>query len=197
MESTLSFERSAQAVAAAPSVRVPIADDKAMLRAAAELTRDLIAPRPGLYWGDMVGSALVGYAALAVAVMASSTGVVVVASVVAVLALYRALLFIHEVSHMKHSALPRFREGWNALVGVPLLTPAFMYEGVHNLHHAKTRYGTADDPEYLPLALMKPWTLPVFILVSALAPLGLLIRFAILSPLSWVIPGLRKIVVER
>ncbi len=54
MESTLSFERSAQAVAAAPSVRVPIADDKAMLRAAAELTRDLIAPRPGLYWGDMV-----------------------------------------------------------------------------------------------------------------------------------------------
>ncbi|GAA3263085.1 hypothetical protein GCM10020258_28060 [Sphingomonas yabuuchiae] len=68
---------------------------------------------------------------------------------------------------------------------------------MHNLHHAKTRYGTADDPEYLPLALMKPWTLPVFILVSALAPLGLLIRFAILSPLSWVIPGLRKIVVER
>lgn len=44
---------------------------------------------------------------------------------------------------------------------------------------------------------MKPWTLPVFILVSALAPLGLLIRFAILSPLSWVIPGLRRIVVER
>ena len=122
---------------------------------------------------------------------------IVAASVVSVLALYRALLFIHEVSHMKHSALPGFRTGWNALVGVPLLTPAFMYEGVHNLHHAKTRYGTVDDPEYLPLALMRPWTLPVFILVSALAPLGLLIRFAILSPLSWIVPGLRKIVVER
>ena len=64
---------------------------------------------------------------------------------------------------MKHSALPRFRGGWNALVGVPMLTPSFMYEGVHNLHHAKTRYGTSEDPEYLPLALMKPWTLPAFV----------------------------------
>ncbi|MEG3090493.1 fatty acid desaturase family protein [Sphingomonas sp. PB1R3] len=197
MDSTLSFDRASAPNAAVATPRVPIMDDKAMLRAAAELTRDLIAPRPRLYWADMAGSALLGYVALGVAVTASSTGVIVVASVVAVLALYRALLFIHEVSHMKHSALPRFREGWNALVGVPLLTPAFMYEGVHNLHHAKTRYGTAEDPEYLPLALMKPWTLPVFILVSTLAPLGLLIRFAILSPLSWVIPGLRKIVVER
>ena len=47
---------------------------------------------------------------------------------------------------------------WSAF---PLLIPSFMYEGVHNQHHAKTYYGTIDDPEYLPLALMKPWTLPV------------------------------------
>lgn len=201
METTLSFDRSHAAGPAAPAgaspARVPIMDDKAMLRAAAELTRDLIAPRPGLYWTDMVLSAVVGYGALIVATTAASTGLAVAAAVVSVLALYRALLFIHEVSHMKHSALPGFRTGWNALVGIPMLTPAFMYEGVHNLHHAKTRYGTAEDPEYLPLALMKPWTLPVFILVSALAPIGLLIRFAILSPLSWVIPGLRKTVVAR
>src|SRR3546814_10023392 len=87
---------------------------------------------------------------------------------------------------IKHAAIPGFRLGWNALVGVPMLTPSFMYEGVHNLHHAKTRYGTADDPEYLPLALMKPWTLPAFIVIAALAPVGLLIRYAILTPLSLV-----------
>src|SRR3546814_20184594 len=78
-----------------------------------------------------------------------------------------------------------------------MLTPSFMYEGVHNLHHAKTRYGTADDPEYLPLALMKPWTLPAFIVIAALAPVGLLIRYALLTPLSLVVPGLRKPVVGR
>ena len=72
-----------------------------------------------------------------------------------------------------------------------------MYEGVHNLHHARTRYGTAEDPEYLPLALMKPWTLPAFLLVSALAPIALLVRYAILTPLSLVVPALRRVIVAR
>ena len=171
-------------------------DDRAMLRAAAELTRDLVQPRPGVYWADMVGSALTGYAAL-VAAVSLRGGWVAAAGVVAVLALYRAMSFIHEVSHMKHAAMRGFRDGWNALVGVPMLIPSFMYEGVHNLHHAKTRYGTVEDPEYLPLALMKPWTLPAFILVSALAPVGLLIRYGVLAPLSLLAPGLRRVVTER
>ena len=179
------------------TARPAIADDKAMLRTAADLTRDLIPPRPSVYWADLIASAVIGYAALGVAVSVGSTGSAVLAGVVAVFALYRALSFIHEVSHMKHAAMPGFRTGWNALVGVPMLTPSFMYEGVHNLHHAKTRYGTAEDPEYLPLALMKPWTLPAFILVSALAPVALLVRFAVLSPLSLLSPALRTVVVER
>ncbi len=185
----------ASAPARAPTHR--IADDKAMLRVAAELTRDLHAPRAAVYWGDLIATVTVGYGALAGAMLADSWGWTLALGVVAVLALYRAISFIHEVSHIKHAALPHFRTGWNALVGVPLLTPSFMYEGVHNLHHAKTRYGTAEDPEYLPLALMKPWTLPVFILVSALAPIGLLLRYAVLSPLSVVVPSLRRAVVER
>jgi fatty acid desaturase len=72
-----------------------------------------------------------------------------------------------------------------------------MYEGVHNQHHAKLYYGTADDPEYLPLALMHPWTLPVFLIAAALAPVGMLIRFGILSPLSLLSPKLRAVVVGR
>lgn len=194
---TMTLDRTSAEAPARRSAKHLIADDKAMLKAAAELTRDLVAPKPWLYWTDMVGSALLGYAALAVAMVASSTAMMIAAGVVATLALYRALLFIHEVSHMKHAALPGFRTGFNALVGVPLLTPSFMYEGVHNLHHARTRYGTVDDPEYLPLALMKPWTLPVFIIVSALAPIALLVRYAVLTPLSLLVPKLRTLVVER
>ena len=77
------------------------------------------------------------------------------------------------------------------------VVPSFMYEGVHNQHHAKTYYGTVNDPEYLPLALMKPWTIPVFLIVSALAPIGLLIRFGILAPLSLMSPNLRETVVAK
>ena len=195
---TMTFESTSDSAATTTiATRAAIADDKAMLRAAAELTRDLVQPRPALYWADLIGSAVVGYAALAVSITVASTGWGVLAGVVAVLALYRGMSMIHEISHIKHAAVPGFRTGWNALIGVPMMIPSFMYEGVHNLHHAKTRYGTSEDPEYLPLALMRPWTLPVFILVSALAPIGLLIRYALLAPLSALSPRLREAVVAR
>jgi fatty acid desaturase len=72
-----------------------------------------------------------------------------------------------------------------------------MYEGIHTIHHARTRYGTDEDPEYLPLALMKPWSLPVFLLVSVLMPVGLLLRFGVLGPLSMLSRRLRRVVVGR
>jgi fatty acid desaturase len=174
-----------------------IADDMAMLRAASELTRDLNAPKPSVYWADFLASAGIGYAALFGAIFAGSIGLAIAAAIISVLALYRAGSFIHELTHIKHAAVPGFRLVWNALIGIPLLVPSFMYEGVHNLHHARTRYGTAEDPEYLPLARMKPWTVPFFVVVSALAPIALLFRYAILAPLSALIPPLRRIVVER
>ncbi len=175
----------------------PIPDDMAMLRMATELTRDLNPPKPWVYWTDMTASAVLGYGGLILAINARATSVAVIAALISVFALYRAGSFIHELTHIKHSNVPGFRLGWNALVGVPLLVPSFMYEGVHTLHHARTRYGTAEDPEYLPLALMKPYTVPLFVVVASLAPVALLFRYAVLAPLSALIPALRTVVVER
>ena len=172
-------------------------DDKAMLKAAANLTRDLNAARPSIYWVDMIASVAVGYGALATAMLAGSNLVMLAAALIAILALYRAGSFIHELTHIKPNAVPGFRLAWNLIVGIPLLVPSFMYEGVHNMHHGKTRYGTAEDPEYLPLALMKPWTLPLFIVAALFAPVALLFRFAVLAPLSLLVPPLRRLIVER
>ena len=177
--------------------RAPIADDMAMLRAAVELTRDISAARASVYWPDMLASALLGYAGLAGAILLDNRWAAVASGILGALALYRALLFIHELTHIHRTALPGFRLGWNLLVGIPLLTPSLMYENVHTLHHARTRYGTADDPEYLPLGLMKPWSLPLFLAVAMLLPVGLLIRSAVLVPLGAVIPPLRRLVWER
>jgi len=197
MTKTATLEISARDAAPAVEAAARHGDDKAMLKAAANLTRDLNVPDSRIYWADMLGSALLGYAALFTAMFAGSTPVAVIAGLVAILALYRAGSFIHELTHIKQGALPGFRLVWNMIVGVPLLVPSFMYEGVHNQHHAKTYYGTANDPEYLPLALMNPWTLPVFLIAAALAPIGMLIRFGILAPLSLLFPRLRRAVVER
>ena len=197
MDTTLPLEGAAASPRAAAKPLDPrMPDDKAMLRAAADLTRALNAPKPAIYWADLIASSLVGYGALAGAILTGGW-LAFGLGVVAMLGLYRGMSMIHEVSHIKHAALPHFRLGWNLLVGIPMMLPSFMYEGVHNLHHARTRYGTADDPEYLPLALMKPWTLPVFLLVSLLAPVALLFRFAVLAPLSAIFPKLREVVIAR
>ncbi len=190
----LAREQSAAAGRATPAAR---SDDKAMLKAAADLTRDLNRANPKIYWTDLIGSALLGYGSLALTVGATSTPIAIVTALIAVLALYRAGSFIHELTHLKPAAVPGFRLVWNIIIGIPLLVPSFLYEGVHNQHHGKTYYGTANDPEYLPLALMKPWTLPVFMIAAALAPIGMLIRFGLLAPLSLVFPKLRDVVVSR
>src|SRR4051812_14164114 len=196
MSNTATLERT---TAAAPAQRdsARAKDDAAMLKAAANLTRDLNAPKAAIYWADMLGSALLGYAALFAAMFVHPAWLAAGAGLVAVLALYRAGSFIHELTHIKKGSVKGFRFTWNLIVGVPLMVPSFMYEGVHNQHHAKRYYGTVDDPEYLPLALMHPWTLPVFLVAAALAPIGMLMRFGILAPLSMLSPKLRGIVVGR
>ncbi len=172
-------------------------DDKDMLRAARDLTKDLGQAKPGIYWADMLISTGIGYGGIAAAILTSSVPLAVVFGLIASLALYRSLMFIHELTHIHRDALPGFRTGWNLMVGIPLLTPSFMYEGVHTIHHTRTRYGTIEDPEYLPLALMKPWSLPAFVLVALLAPIALIIRAAILVPLGAVFPPVREFVWQR
>jgi fatty acid desaturase len=173
------------------------ADDKAMLRAVRDLVKDLGRAKGRIYWPDMLISAGVGYATIAAAILAQNPWVVLLAGLVGSLALYRALMFIHELTHIHRDALPGFRLGWNLAVGIPLLTPSFMYEGVHTIHHKRTQYGTIEDPEYLPLALMKPWSLPLFVLVALLAPVALLVRFAVLVPVGALFPAVRTFTWER
>lgn len=174
-----------------------IADDREMLRAAVELTRDLQEARPAIYWSDMLISATAGYAATAGAILLRQPVLAILCGMVAALALYRALLFIHELTHIHRDALPGFRLGWNLLVGIPALMPSLMYENVHTLHHARTRYGTRDDPEYLPLARMNWWSLPVFVLTALLLPVALIVRSALLVPLGALIPPLRRLIWQR
>ncbi|MDQ2878274.1 MAG: fatty acid desaturase, partial [Pseudomonadota bacterium] len=77
MDSVITLDRRdtpARPDAARLSLREPILDDKAMLRTAADLTRDLNAPRPAIYWSDLIASVAMGYGALALAMTLGSAG---------------------------------------------------------------------------------------------------------------------------
>ena len=173
-------------------------EDVAMIKLAATLGRELGAHKPAIYWADTLASAALGWGALAALILADGLPVAAAAAlaVVAVLALYRLGSFIHEITHMKDSSVPGYRLGWNLVAGIPLMIPSFMYEGVHNLHHARNRYGTVRDPEYMALALKPKHSLPLFVVVAALGPIGLIIRWSLLAPLS-LLPPVRIFVRAR
>ena len=172
-------------------------DDARLARRAYDLTADLMRPRAAVYWADLALTAAVTWGGLLVAAAEGPWALRFIAGLVSVLALFRGISFIHEIAHIRSDELPGFSFGWNALLGVPFLAPSFLYEGVHLLHHVKDRYGTAGDPEYLPLSRYPRRRIAGFVLVAALAPVGVLLRFAVLAPLSFVIPRLRRAVVSR
>jgi fatty acid desaturase len=149
-----------------------------------ELLRDLHQVRQGIYWADLLVTSAIGWTGFAFAValrpfslpMLSATGI-------AVIFLYRALCFVHEISHQTARTLPYFEASWNILIGYPLLLPSFAYVGVHQSHHKLSTYGTKRDPEYLPFARSARMTL-LFTLQSLLMPVFLIARFLFLSPVG-------------
>ena len=169
-------------------------DEAGLTRQAHGLTTDLSTPNRAIYWIDLTLTATAAWGALALAATTHNLAIGLVAGLVGLLALYRGLSFIHEISHLRPKDVPGFRLGWNLLIGVPLMTPSMMYEGVHNLHHAKHRFGTAKDPEYLPLERYSKLKLGLFTAISLLAPLGVILRSGVLIPLSFVAPSVRRFV---
>jgi fatty acid desaturase len=153
-------------------------------------------PVPAVYWLDLLASAAVGWTALVLTAVTRGSGRGALLAI-AVVALYRAVLFIHEITHRAGRDVPAFTLAWNALVGVPLLIPSFLYEGVHTDHHRQSCYGTDADPEYLPFGRRSPWLIVGCAAAAPLAPAGLALRFGVLAPLGWVVPAFRRPIAER
>lgn len=169
--------------------------EQAALKEARGLVRDLFEPRAAIYWPDFLFHAVLGWAALIISILTPAwSWQQIGAYFVAVFALYRAVIFIHELSHLRPGALPGFRLGWNILCGCPLLVPSFTYSGVHNHHHKLNAYGKEEDGEYLPFARMTPVASIGFLLSGILTPVAVILRFTLLSPLSWVFPALGRVV---
>lgn len=153
--------------------------------------------RPGVYWADLLGSVCVGAASFGVAtVQTSGSWCWLPLTVVAILAWLRALVFLHEIAHRARE-IPGFELVWNVLVGIPMGVPSLMYVGSHASHHRSDRYGTAVDPEYASLASWETSRKRLFVVASGLAPLLLLLRWGVLTPLSLAAPRLRPLVVGR
>jgi fatty acid desaturase len=151
-----------------------------------------------IYWLDLLTSACVGWLAFAVSAQAPFGSTVhVFATLVAVFALLRAALFIHELSHLRRGQIPGFELAWNLIAGIPLMIPSLMYVGSHLDHHRHMGFGTDDDPEYAQIARWSRLRIVAFVLTVALLPIALALRWGVLGPLSRLYPPLRGLVVGK
>ena len=156
---------------------------------------DAFLPRRAIYWCDLLASTCVGWTAFLLS--GSERGTLqILALVVATLALYRSVLFIHELAHLRPGAVPGFETVWNLLVGFPVMAPSLMYVGSHGDHHKRSIYGTAADPEYETFAHWSPLRIAASTLTMLVLPAALAFRWGVLGPLSRAIPPLRRLVVR-
>lgn len=176
------------------------------LRACRNAIGDLFGPRPWIYWTDF----LVTFAAGTYCFQRVRGGSLFEPHqgfqgsfeqtfffFATCLLYYRAAMFIHEVVHQRASGrLKVFRFVWNLLCGIPFLTPSFIYY-THIDHHRRKHFGTEHDGEYLPLEHQNAWQIAFYLSWCLVIPLLAIVRFLILTPLAWVIPGFRKFVHER
>jgi fatty acid desaturase len=161
------------------------------------LVKDLFPHRASIYWADMIVTLAIGYTAAGIYLAAPLFSPQQIASYfVAGFALFRAGSFIHEIVHMPGRQMRAFKIGWNVLAGIPMLMPSFFY-GNHIDHHSSKHYGTGKDGEYLPIGSGTLREIGHFYLQVVFLPIAVFLRFLIITPLSFLHPGLRQWALER
>lgn len=165
------------------------------LKRVQEMVSDLRDPRQAIYFADLLVSSALGWWAFIYSVQPGLLWSRLLAFVAAVLLLYRALGFIHELFHQQ--GMKVFRFVWHAVAGIPLLIPFLLYLPVHRGHHNSRTYGTSEDGEYEQFKGRCTQASSRLFGLNIALPLALWVRFALLTPLSLVFPAIREKVIPE
>jgi fatty acid desaturase len=156
------------------------------------LVQDLFKPDPRWFWPDFIVTTIVGYGAAALYLLNPAFSLWgIVGFIVAAFALFRVGTFIHEIVHLRRGTLPGFVAAWNVAVGIPLMTPSYFYDN-HNDHHSRKHYGTPQDGEYMPLAHSPAREIVLYFVQVPLIPILAVLRFVLITPLTYLSPKLRR-----
>jgi fatty acid desaturase len=177
------------------------------LAEARRIVGDFFRPNPWIYWTDflvswsvaMVCYTLVLHPELAIANKAWTLPISdawhwpisIAGFIISALLIYRCSLFIHELVHIRADEFKWFRIVWNLLCGIPFLIPTFVYY-THIDHHRRKHYGTKEDGEYIPLATMPTREILIYLSQILVIPILAIIRWGVLTPLTWVSPRVRN-----
>ena len=162
------------------------------------IVKDLFSPNPAIYWADFMLSLMGGTICFVLMrrVFEPFSLPALVAFVMCGLCYYRAVLFTHELVHLRDSRFRSFSIAWNLFCGIPFLAPTFLYY-IHIDHHTRSHFGTDKDGEYLPLGAHSPIHILIYLFQPFVIPLLAVIRFGVLTPLCWASSTVRDLVRRR
>ena len=186
------------------ALRDPLAGDRApeskgelSVAQARAVVQDLFEHSARIYWTDFLLCLSVAYGAVALYLSSPIFSArYLVGFTIAAFALFRCGVFIHEIAHMPGKRMRLFRAAWNILFGIPTLMPSFAYK-CHMDHHNPRHFGTVKDGEYLALGAGPVGRIVLYLLQVPLLPALAIFRFLVLTPLSFLHPRLRRLVLER
>jgi fatty acid desaturase len=169
------------------------------LSEARRIVGEYFTPNPWIYWTDLLVSwtigivcfQLVDFPGLVTADTNWHWSIRIVCFFISSLLIYRCSLFIHELVHIRAGEFTAFRFVWNLLCGIPFLIPTFVYY-THLDHHRRKHYGTKGDGEYIPLARLPAWQILFYLSQVLVIPVLAIIRFGVLTPLTWFSPAIRN-----
>lgn len=169
------------------------------LSEARRIVGEFFTPNPWIYWPDFLVSWTLGIACFQLVDFpqwvttnaAWHWPIRIVCFLISSLLFYRCSLFIHELVHIRAGEFNGFRLAWNLLCGIPFLIPTFVYY-THLDHHRRKHYGTKEDGEYIPLARLPAWQILFYLSQVLVIPALAIIRFGVLTPLTWISPTIRN-----
>src|SRR3569832_764325 len=161
------------------------------------LVKDLLEPNARIYWTDFLLSLSVAYGAAALYLLSPMfSAPYFIGFTIAAVALYRCGVFFLVFVHLPARKMQVFGVAWNVLFGIPFLTPSFAYK-CHMDHHNPRHIGTVKDGEYLHLGVGPVGRIVNYLEQIPLLPALAIFRFLVVTPLSFLHPRLRRLVLER
>jgi len=169
---------------------------KSDIQSAYRLIKEFETPRPVIYWIDVSITTGLFWGSLLLCFLHDKIEFKLLFGLASSLLLYRAMLFVHEIVHLKKNAVPGLWTFWNCTLGIPLLMPSYIFESHHD-HHARERYATDQDPEYDFYTTSHIGILLLYLVSGLYMPIVLLMRQLVLVPLSYLVPAIRKFLDEQ
>jgi len=136
------------------------------------LDRKYFTVRPALFYRELLLPGVVLVASYAVCLQAQSWSLFLIAYVVAVIALHRAGILLHDICHQYGN--PKLRQlilMWDLTIGAVVALPAARFLKSHHIHHTVGTFRTKADPQYLLLRSDRKLAVIVLVVIPLLLPL--------------------------